>query len=236
MLSTTAFLAVAMQCAATVHPSTSFDVAREESSFNPYAIAEIIPKNERKPGDIGFISHMPKSKEEALGIVDQIKEKGRRYSVGLMQITSTNFQSYGVTVNDLFNPCTNLSVYEKIITDCYQRGGTLERALSCYYSGNFNTGQQPEAAFSKTSYVQRIGYSPADTRYAVPGTRDDIATPAATLKATPVDTPTRPRVVWPGAIVRGVPAQLRQKKAATVYYPAQIVRGNRDVTTKEEEK
>lgn len=236
MLSTTAFLAVAMQCAATVHPSTSLDVAREESSFNPYAIAEIIPKNERKPGDIGFISHMPKSKEEALGIVDQIKEKGRRYSVGLMQITSTNFQSYGVTVNDLFNPCTNLSVYEKIITDCYQRGGTLERALSCYYSGNFNTGQQPEAAFSKTSYVQRIGYSPADTRYAVPGTRDDIATPAATLKATPVDAPTRPRVVWPGAIVRGVPAQLRQKKAATVYYPAQVVRGNRDVTTKEEEK
>ncbi|EDT6370270.1 type VI secretion protein, partial [Salmonella enterica subsp. enterica] len=35
---------------------------------------------------------------------------------------------------------------------------------------------------------------------------------------------------------RGVPAQLRQKKAATVYYPAQVVRGNRDVTTKEEEK
>lgn len=41
MLSTTAFLAMAMQCAATVHPSTSLDVARVESGYNPYAIAEM---------------------------------------------------------------------------------------------------------------------------------------------------------------------------------------------------
>lgn len=134
MLSTTAFLAVAMQCAATVHPSTSLDVARVESGYNPYAIAEIVPKPERKPGDKGFITHMPKSKEDAVSITNQIEAKGRRYSVGLMQITSTNFKRYGVTATDLFNPCINLSVYEKIITDCYQRGGTLKRALSCYYS------------------------------------------------------------------------------------------------------
>lgn len=159
MLSTTAFLAVAMQCAATVHPSTSLDVARVESGYNPYAIAEIVPRPERKPGDKGFITHMPKSKEDAVSIVTQIEAKGRRYSVGLMQITSTNFKRYGVTATDLFSPCINLSVYEKIITDCYRRGGTLERALSCYYSGNFSTGQQQEPAFSKTSYVQRIGYS-----------------------------------------------------------------------------
>lgn len=55
MLSTTAFLAMAMQCAATVHPSTSLDVARVESGYNPYAIAEIVPKPERKPGDKGFM-------------------------------------------------------------------------------------------------------------------------------------------------------------------------------------
>ncbi|EHY4405009.1 lytic transglycosylase domain-containing protein [Salmonella enterica] len=234
MLSTPAFLAVAMQCAATIHPSTSLDVARVESGFNPYAIAEIVPRPERKPGDKGFITHIPKSKEDAVSITNQIEAKGRRYSVGLMQITSTNFKRYGVTAADLFDPCTNLSVFEKIITDCYQRGGTLKRALSCYYSGNFTTGQQPEAAFSRTSYVQRIGYSPADTRYAVPGTRDDIATPAPPLKATPVDAPTHPRVVWPGTVVRGVPTRLRQKNATTIYYPAQVVRGSRELTKNEE--
>ena len=43
MLSTTAFLALAMHCAASIHPSTSLDVARVESGLNPYAIAEIVP-------------------------------------------------------------------------------------------------------------------------------------------------------------------------------------------------
>lgn len=75
-----------------------------------------------------------------------------------MQITSTNFPQFGVSAESMFNPCDNMTVAAKIITDCYQRGGTLQRALSCYYSGNFETGQRPESAFGNTSYVQRIGY------------------------------------------------------------------------------
>ena len=236
MLSTSAFLAVAMQCAATVHPSTSLDVVRVESGFNPYAIAEIVPKPERQPGDKGFITHMPTNKEDAQRIVTQIEAKGRRYSVGLIQITSTNFDTYGVTASDLFNPCTNLSVYEKIITDCYERGGTLKRALSCYYSGNFNTGQQPETALVKTSYVQRIGYSPDKPRYAVPGTSEDKVSSPATLTAVPVESPPSQQVIWPATVVRGVPAQLRQKKSPALYYPAKVIRGSRDLTKNEEDK
>ncbi|EFO2385205.1 type VI secretion protein [Escherichia coli] len=236
MLSTTAFLAVAMQCAATVHPSTSLDVARVESGYNPYAIAEIVPRPERKPGDKGFITHMPKSKEDAVSIITQIEAKGRRYSVGLMQITSTNFKRYGVTATDLFSPCINLSVYEKIITDCYRRGGTLERALSCYYSGNFSTGQQPETTLAQTSYVQRIGYSPDKPRYAVPGTREDNDYSPTTLNAVPVEASPDQQVIWPATVVRGVPAQLRQKKSPAVYYPAQIVRARRNFPPNKEEK
>ncbi len=52
MLSTTAFLAIAMQCAASIHPSTAFDVARVESGFNPYAIAEIV----RRPAPLSAIN------------------------------------------------------------------------------------------------------------------------------------------------------------------------------------
>lgn len=62
MLSPTAFMAAVMQCAATIHPSTASDVAKVESSFNPYAVAEIVPKKERKPGSVGIISHQPTSK------------------------------------------------------------------------------------------------------------------------------------------------------------------------------
>lgn len=89
MLSTTAFLAIAMQCAASIHPSTAFDVARVESGFNPYAIAEIVPKAGPSFGDQHIISHLPASRGDAEHILRRLSAQDRRYSVGLMQITST---------------------------------------------------------------------------------------------------------------------------------------------------
>ncbi len=203
MLSTETFLAVAIQCAATVHPSTSLDVARVESGLNPYAIAEIIPERERKPGRRYVIPHYPTSQASALRLVSQIAATGRRYSVGLMQITSTNFRRYGVSAAALFQPCTNLSVFERIMSDCYRRGGNLKRALSCYYTGNFESGQKPEAAFSQTSYIQRMGY-------VVPGTRQDSLAPAAPSSSDTALPPIQPRTVWPGSVVRGLPRSLRR--------------------------
>ncbi len=97
MLSTTAFLAIAMQCAASIHPSTAFDVARVESGFNPYAIAEIVPKAGPSFGDQHIISHLPASRGDAEQILRRLTHQDRRYSVGLMQITSTNFRHYGVS-------------------------------------------------------------------------------------------------------------------------------------------
>ncbi|MEK0246866.1 lytic transglycosylase domain-containing protein [Raoultella sp. BAC10a-01-01] len=236
MLSTTAFLAAAMQCAASIHPSTTLDVARVESGFNPYAIAEIVPKSGSSSGDKHVISHLPVSREEAERIIRRLAVQNRRYSVGLMQITSTNFRHYGVSATELLDPCTSLSVFERILSDCYRRGGTLKRALSCYYSGNFRTGQQPETAFSGTSYVQRIGYVSASPRYAVPGTREDGATTPPSLKAFPASEASRPRVIWPGAVVRGVPANLRQKNITTAQLsPSSVRRSLPQPPRKEEE-
>ena len=215
MLSTTAFLAIAMQCAASIHPSTAFDVARVESGFNPYAIAEIVPKAGPSFG---------------------LSAQDRRYSVGLMQITSTNFRHYGVSATELLDPCTNLSVFEHILRDCYRRGGTLKRALSCYYSGNFSTGQQPETAFSGTSYIQRIGYPPGSSRYAVPGTREDKSSVAVPLKTAPASDSSRHHVIWPGVVVRGVPAKLRQEKIFIAPFSAPSVRRSFSLSPREEEE
>ncbi|CAI6215313.1 Peptidoglycan hydrolase VirB1, involved in T-DNA transfer [Escherichia coli] len=162
MLSTTAFAALALQCAASVHPDTAHEVARVESGFNPYAIAEIIPKVERKPGDKGVVSYFPKTKEAALQIVNQIESRNDRYSVGLMQITSTNFANFNTTSEKMFDPCENLKVSEQILVDCY--GGDILRGLSCYYSGNPETGTKPESDFNNTSYIQRIGFNPPDNK------------------------------------------------------------------------
>ncbi|SHH68892.1 type IV secretion system protein VirB1 [Pectobacterium carotovorum] len=173
ILTASAFLALAAQCAPNVHPDTSLDVVKTESGRNPYAIAEIIPKSERIPGGKEFITHLPSNKSEAMNIVRRIEGKKRRYSVGLMQITSSNFDKLGVTAEILFSPCENLAAFEKIIIDCWERGGTLIRALSCYYTGNFTAGLKSESALANTSYIQRIGYPPPNAKYIVPGTKDD---------------------------------------------------------------
>ncbi|ECW9809694.1 lytic transglycosylase domain-containing protein, partial [Salmonella enterica subsp. enterica serovar Poona] len=188
------------------------------------------PAKEHPSGPGHVISHLPDTRNAALHIISRIKSEGQRYSVGLMQITSTNFNHYGVTARDLLDPCINLSVYEKILTDCYQRGGTLKRALSCYYSGNFDTGQRPEAAFNGTSYLRRVDYSPVATQYAVPAPRDNHTLSPLSLQTSPAEIPHRPRLIWPGSVVRGVPSALRQQQIRTT------VRRNYSVPATEEEK
>lgn len=221
MLSPTAFLVAAMQCAATIPPSTAFDVAKVESSFNPYAVAEMVPKEEKTPGSAGVISHQPTSKQAAVNTINRVKEKGRRYSVGLMQITSTNFRHYGVTAHDLLDPCINLSIFERILTDCYQRGGTLKRALSCYYSGNFDTGQQPESAFNQTSYIQRIGY-------AVPSTREDLKRSTTSQSTSETH--------YPATVLRGELTDKAKSVLVSLHYPDAILRGDVSLPVINEEK
>lgn len=50
------------------------------------------------------------------------------------------------------------------------------RGLSCYYSGNPETGVKPEPEFNNTSYVQRIGFSPPDNKkiFIVPSVKEMI--------------------------------------------------------------
>lgn len=180
MLGTAAFMGLAMQCAASVHPDTVTDIARTESGFNQYAIGVVGQKKGIFPDNLS----------DALKHVARLKAEGKNYSVGLMQINKSNFSAFGVSAEQLFNPCTNLSVFEKLITDCYVRGGTLLRALSCYYSGNFTTGQKPETSFASTSYVQRIGYTSPSGGYAVPSTKEDQqqqrgASPAPAAESAP---------------------------------------------------
>ncbi|EIX9581431.1 TPA_asm: lytic transglycosylase domain-containing protein [Salmonella enterica subsp. enterica serovar Senftenberg] len=213
MLSTTAFLALAVQCAASIHPSTSLDVARVESGFHPYAIAEILPDSR------GVISHFPTSLPEAIRLTGRLAARGRRYSVGLMQITSSNFRHYDVNARDLLDPCVNLSIFERILTDCYQRSGTLKRALSCYYSGNFETGLRSESAFNQTSYVQRIGY-------AVPSTQEDR--PRASDRNAPLP------VHYPAVVLRGEPADASRAVLTSLHYPNTVIRGTVPVAIHEE--
>lgn len=214
MFTSATLLALAMKCAVSVHPDTLSDIARTESGLNPWAVAEIIPL---KGGGSRVVSHMPSSKESALKIVEDIERKKHRYSVGLMQITSTNFPAYNVTASTMLNPCDNLIVAEKILTDCYQRGGTLKRALSCYYSGNFDTGQRPEKAFKDTSYIQRIGY-------VVPSTKAERQTTSPSTDGAPATAVIADTTVYPDSVIRGaLPSE--HTTLTSDLYPPHVVRG-----------
>ncbi|EEE2004501.1 lytic transglycosylase domain-containing protein [Salmonella enterica subsp. enterica serovar Kotte] len=197
MIASSLFLSLALQCAPTIHPDTTVDVSRTESGFEPLAIGVVNGK-----------SIYPRNLNDAKEHIKQLKAKGKNYSIGIMQINKSNFAKYGVTADEMFNPCKNLSVFEKIITDCYIRGGTLKRALSCYYSGNFDTGQRPELAFKNSSYTQRIGY-------AVPSTKQDQQTQSSP--------PEQLTVLYPASVLR---APLAQVPATNTHYPAHIVRGD----------
>lgn len=208
MISASTFLALALQCAPSVHPDTTTDISKAESGFQPLAIAVV---NGR--------SIYPKNINEAKEHIKLLKSKGRNYSIGLMQINQANFKKYGVSADEMLNPCKNLQVFEKIITDCYMRGETLKRALSCYYSGNFNTGLRPEKAFADTSYVQRIGY-------AVPSTRQERANAEVSGE----------RVLYPDTVIRGAVPLQSQSSSDVINYPAQIVRGDFVISETKESK
>ena len=216
MLSTAAFTALALQCAVSVHPDTAYDVAKTESGFHQFAI-----------GVVNGNSIYPSSLKEANKVVDKLVSNGRNFSIGLMQINQANFSKYGVTSSELFDPCKNLQVFEKIIADCYKRGGSLKRALSCYYSGNFETGFKSEKSFSETSYVERIGYKTASVNYAVPSTKAErMATVQPESLPSSISAPTASKQVWPQTVVRGsLPSEEGKRTASRLVYPSQVIRG-----------
>lgn len=190
MITPATFLSLAMQCAVSVHPDTSMDVARTESGYQPLAIGVVGQKKGIYPKDLS----------DALAHVARLKAEGKNFSVGLMQINQSNFPRFNVTPEDMFNPCKNLAVFEKIMVDCYERGGSIPRALSCYYSGNFETGTKKENAFNNTSYTERIGYQPAAS-YVVPSTKEDIAQQQKNDVSEKNDT--KAVIIYPSRLIRG---------------------------------
>lgn len=140
---------LAKQCAKEVHPDTLQALVRVESSFNPYAI-----------GVVNGYVEQPTSLEEATLVAQKLSEQGKNFSLGLGQINVHNLAKLGLDFKTVFNPCTNLTAASYILSDCYNRASgseqdALQKALSCYYSGNFKTGFTQDLK-GKAPYVDRV--------------------------------------------------------------------------------
>ncbi|MBN3786110.1 lytic transglycosylase domain-containing protein [Burkholderia sp. Ac-20353] len=146
------FAMLAQQCAPTVHPTTLQAVVKTESGFNPYAIGVVG----------GRLARQPRTRDEAVATARALEAAGWNYSMGLAQVNRANLRIYGLTAETVFDPCANLRAGGAILADCYTRASSggrapqdaVRAALSCYYSGNFTRGFQPDSG--GTSYVQRV--------------------------------------------------------------------------------
>ena len=152
------FIAMTTLCAPLVHPSTAQAIVSTESSFNPLAIGVVA----------GELQRQPRSIEEALATAQDLRARGRDFSVGLAQINVRNLDRFGMSMADGFDSCKNLAAMQAVLRDCYERAqskeepqSTLRRALSCYYSGNFSTG-------FRHGYVSRVVRNAQKTARAPP--------------------------------------------------------------------
>ena len=146
------FNILAHQCAPNVNPITLQALVRTESGFNPYAIGVVG----------GHLARQPKTSAEAIATAKALDVQGLNFSMGLGQVNKKNLVANGLSYESVFDACANLRAGGNILGDCYRRASAvkgqgqsaLAAAFSCYYSGNFTRGFQPD--FGGTSYVQRV--------------------------------------------------------------------------------
>lgn len=132
-------LELMMTCAPQVAPQTIQAIIQVESSGNPLAIGINGPfKLSRRPVDV----------QDAARLAKVYIKAGYSVDLGLMQINSSNLKGLGYTVEQMFDPCTNIQAGASILQRGYQ-GATkrygegqaaLRAALSAYNTGNYEDG------------------------------------------------------------------------------------------------
>lgn len=141
------FKALAQRCAADVPVITLRAIARTESAFRPYALSLNYPK--RTAAEQGlhgggmFLARQPRSLDEARAWTRYLVNRGKTVSIGLLQINSQHAADFGLTWDELFDPCTNMRIGAHLLTAYYRQaaavlgGGqqALQFALSGYNSG-----------------------------------------------------------------------------------------------------
>ena len=129
------FSTLAHQCAPSVAIATIAAVVSHESRRNPFAIG--VNGGTR-------ISRQPANKTEAVELANKLLGMGLSIDLGLAQINSKNLSWLGLSLREVFEPCTNLGAASRILQDGYGRSdagrvgeqAALKTALSYYNTGD----------------------------------------------------------------------------------------------------
>ena len=116
-------------CAPAVDPVTMAAVVKQESGGQPWVV-----NNNTTRKSMAFAS-------KAVAVAAAVAAVGRGESVdmGLAQINSKNLPALGLTVEQVFDPCTNIAAGANILAASYGRAGSLGGALSMYNTGRFDS-------------------------------------------------------------------------------------------------
>lgn len=127
-----------LACAPDVAPQTVQEIIRVESGGNPLAININGATLARPAIDMA----------DAVKLASSAMAAGYTVDLGLMQVNSANLSRLGYTVEQMFDPCTNLKAGAAILTANYGRAverhgpgqEALKAALSAYNTGSFERG------------------------------------------------------------------------------------------------
>jgi type IV secretion system protein VirB1 len=153
-ISVSSFQTLAQSCAPSVPVSTLEAIARTESALYPYALSINRPHQlaRRQGWNRGTITlkRQPASREEAIAWAKWLLSQQITVSIGLLQVNSEHAKGLQLTVEQLFEPCTNLGAGAMLLAQTYAvaaRGQgeglpALDTALSYYNTGTPHIGFQ----------------------------------------------------------------------------------------------
>jgi type IV secretion system protein VirB1 len=177
--------AALMACGASVDPSTLRAIMRVESGGYVYAI-----NVNGAPGQPPPAATAAEATAEAEGWI----ARGYSVDLGLMQVNNRNLPSLGLTIAQMFNPCTNIQAGASILTADYLAASAgrsdpqdaLKAALSAYNTGSFERGFYNGYVAKYYGPGVESGYLPIVTAAAYRPHRTAPAPPTNPYTASPV--------------------------------------------------
>lgn len=150
-------MAMVTTCSPNIHPAIVQAIVKTESSFNPFAIGVNSGKRlTRQPSNFG----------EAVQIAKHLLAQGASIDLGLGQINSANLNWLNLSVEQAFTPCSNLKALQTVYLSCYANasntglGDRMQRAFSCYNTGNttkgFHNGYVAKATYNFNGIVDYL--------------------------------------------------------------------------------
>lgn len=165
-----------LACAPAVDPVTMSAIVKQESGGQPWVI------NDNK----GKRSYRLGSKAAAVLKATELISAGHSIDLGLAQINSKNLGWLGLSVEQVFDPCTNIAAGARVLENGYKKTGSLPQALSQYNTGKANSevGQRYAASVFRHAGVM-VPAIPGGKLADLPEPDVGATRPAATQKDRP---------------------------------------------------